>query len=80
MDDARRFLRYVLPGLVFGIETLLWLFIVFPGWTQSQLLSVSAKDGIALAIGSVLASGAVGYVFATVHHWCHWHLSPADCL
>ena len=75
MDEARRFLRYVMPGLVYSTETLLWLFIVFPEWTQRLILDLAAKDGLGVALGSVLASGALGYIFATVHHWCHWHLS-----
>ena len=75
MDEARRFLRYVLPGLVYGIETLLWLYIVFPEWTRSVILGAATKDGLGVAVWSVLASGAVGYIFATVHYWCHWNLS-----
>lgn len=75
MDEERRFLRYVMPGLVYGIETLLWLFIVFQEWTQRLILDLAAKDSLGVALGSVLASGAFGYIFATVHHWCHWHLS-----
>jgi hypothetical protein len=77
MDEARRFLRYVLPGLVYGIETLLWLYIVLPDWTYSVILKTAEKDSLGVALWGVLASGAVGYVFATVHHWCHWHL-PID--
>jgi len=75
MDEARRFLRYVLPGLVYGIETLLWLYILFPEWTYSVILVAAGKDSLGVALWGVLASGAVGYIFATVHHWCHWHLS-----
>jgi hypothetical protein len=75
MDEARRFLRYVMPGLVYGIETLFWLFIVFPEWTQRLILDHAAKDLLGVALGSVLAAGALGYIFATVHHRCHWHLS-----
>lgn len=68
MDEARRFLRYVMPGLVYGVETLLLLFIVFPKWTQHLILDVVAKDGVGAALGGVLASGALGYIFATLHH------------
>jgi hypothetical protein len=77
MDEARRFLRYVLPGLVYGIETLLWLYIVFPQWTHSVIFQTTAKDSLGVALWGILASGAVGYIFATVHYWCHWHL-PVD--
>ena len=37
MEEARRFLRYVMPGLVYGVLTALWLFILLPEWTQSQM-------------------------------------------
>jgi hypothetical protein len=34
-------------------------------------------NSLAVAIGSLLASGALGYLFATLHHCCHWYL-PID--
>lgn len=63
-----------MPGLVYSVETLLWLYIVFPVWTHELILNFAAKDGLGVALGSILTSGALGYIFATVHHWCHWHL------
>ena len=72
MDEARRFLRYVTPGLVYGVLTFLWLFIVFPEWTNSQIRDLAAKDSIGVALAGLFASGVLGYVFATCHHLLHW--------
>jgi hypothetical protein len=75
MEEARRFLRYVLPGFVFAVETLVFVFLVFPEWVLTTLTSVFTKEsGTGLAIAGVFASGALGYIFATIHHWILWHL------
>jgi MFS family permease len=74
MEEARRFLRYVMPGLVYGVLTALWLFILLPEWTQSQMRYLAAKDSIGIAFGGLFASGVLGYIFATAHHWWHWHV------
>lgn len=72
MDEARRFLRYVMPGFVYGIETPLWLLIIFPTWTQSIMANLMMKDGLGVTLGRVLTAGALGYIFAAIHHVCHW--------
>jgi hypothetical protein len=77
MEEARRFLRYVIPGFVYGVETALLLLIIFPDWMYSQLTSLAAKDSLGVALASLFASGALGYIFATAHHWCHWY-APFD--
>ena len=74
MEESRRFLRLVMPGFVFGLEVILCLFIVFPDWTTTQLSALTGKDGLGVILGSIFASGALGYIFATVHHFCHWSI------
>jgi hypothetical protein len=37
----------------------------------------SQGNSVATIIGVLFASGALGYLFATIHHWGHWHL-PSD--
>jgi hypothetical protein len=71
VDESRRFLRYVVPGAVYGVLTTLWLSIVLPDWVIPKLASL-ANLGTALA--GVITSGALGCIFATAHHWCHWHV------
>ncbi|MFH1976501.1 MAG: hypothetical protein ABIJ52_13260 [Pseudomonadota bacterium] len=79
MNETRRFLRYITPGVLFGFLILLFLWIAVPGWTISILKSyIAAKEkSITIIIGSLFISGALGYLFATMHHWCHWYL-PID--
>lgn len=73
MDEARRFLRYVMPGLVYGVETLLLLWIANPQWTQYVVGSFINQDNAGTILGSLLlAFGALGYIFAAIHHVCHW--------
>lgn len=73
MDETRRFLRYVIPGLVFGVEILAFVMIAVPDWTLALLGKAATKDGVGIALGTFLASGALGYIFAALHHsWLWW--------
>jgi hypothetical protein len=73
VDEARRFLRYIIPGAIFAFLTALWLYIVLLDWPSFKLLEFTDKEGIGGAIAALLASGALGYIFATVHHCLHWN-------
>jgi hypothetical protein len=67
MDESRRFLRYVMPGLVFAVQAGVFVYIVYPEqvWEQFEKFG---KDGIGAAVASFLISGALGYIFASMHH------------
>jgi hypothetical protein len=74
MDEARRFLRYVIPGALFATETLLLLLILIPDWTTQQLKeNFRNESGIGLAITVLLGSGGLGFMFSTIHHYLYWH-------
>ena len=77
MDETKRFLRYVVPGILFGSETALFLWILLPNWTGTHLGPFVSDASLGSALVGVLASGSLGYVIATVHHWLHWR-SPTD--
>lgn len=79
MNEARRFLRYLTPGYLFAILMFFLLWISIPKWTVSVLKNslLDEKHSLAIIIGSIFTSGALGYLFATIHHWCHWHC-PKD--
>ena len=72
MDEAKRFLRYITPGLVFLTETLFLLWIIEPDIAITILQSFSKESGVALVIATLLASGGVGFMFSVVHHYLHW--------
>ena len=68
MDEARRFLRYVTPGGLFLGETVGLLFLIFPTWVKCTLMEIKGDAGIGLTIAGLLATGALGFVLATIHH------------
>jgi hypothetical protein len=65
MEEARRFFRYVIPGLLFFIEISLYLF--FSACTQfSQFLREYGKD-LSFPVTVFLASGGVGFLFGVIY-------------
>jgi hypothetical protein len=81
MNEARRFLRYVAPGLAGIIECVFLIFIshparVLPGRDNSSVpstfLGTNIGAGLAALLGAALAalvvSGGLGFVLSTVHH------------
>ncbi len=87
MDEGRRFLRYVMPGLVFmGIVAL--SLIVPAGATPSWLstLFTPGKFDLATAFPFFFGSGLLGFVFSMLHHqatWCakrHYGVDYVDIL
>ena len=73
MDEAKRFLRYVTPGLVFLTQTLIILWLIEPDIIYTILKDFSKESGVGLVIATLLASGGVGFMFSVVHHYLHWH-------
>lgn len=65
MDEARRFLRFVIPGIVFAAEVVLLLWII---WGDISFLSNLKNSGAATVIAAALASGGLGVVFSAIHH------------
>ena len=72
MDEARRFLRYVTPGLTFAVQAILLFFIVDRKWTIGHLLELKKDAGVGLAVSLFLASGGLGYLLSVIHHMAHW--------
>lgn len=69
MEEARRFLRYVVPGLVFIIEIMATLLLMdYPAFVE--LLSKLKEVGAVLGI--FIASGGLGYLFSNSYHWVYW--------
>src|SRR5262249_52013292 len=77
MDEARRFLRYLMPGVVFGTETALLLLIVLPGPCLRLIGAVPKENGLFLAVASILASGGVGFILSVIYHRLLWGLDLA---
>jgi hypothetical protein len=70
MKEARRFLRYVLPGLVLLIEVCLYLWI--SSYHQFvQLIKEFGKD-VAFPVSVFFASGGIGYLLSLIYHVLYW--------
>src|SRR3954454_20135212 len=72
MDDARRLLRFVLPGTLFAVEFLGWIILLHLPSAGQLLLELKQESGVGAALGLLVASGGLGYLFSIIHHWCHW--------
>jgi hypothetical protein len=68
MEDTRRLLRYVIPGYVYVLATTLYVWILFPPWVERQVPGLLSTGAV---ITTVVASGAIGYIFSVVHHCLH---------
>lgn len=72
MDETRRFMRYILHGLVFSVLLLIFLLISDTGKTICFLKEASDKEIIGVIAGTFLASGALGYIFSVVYWALYW--------
>lgn len=75
MDEARRFLRYILPGLVFPVMLLITLLISDSDRIICLLEKYSDKQIIGVIGGVFLASGTLGYIFSVIY-WARYWLKP----
>jgi hypothetical protein len=71
MDEARRFLRYVTPGLTFAVQSAVLVLIINPKWALERVESLKEDVGAGFVIIAFLASGGLGYLFSVFHHTLH---------
>ena len=78
MDNTWQFVRHILPGAVYGVLALIGLLFLSPEWTLEHIKKLGDKDSAILLIGAgVFISGALGYIFAAIHHFVAWYC-PID--
>lgn len=69
MDEGKRFLRLVVPGLTFILEGILLLLIADRGLLESWFCVAGGIDALGTIAGVFLTSGGVGGVLSVIHHW-----------
>ncbi len=71
MNETRRFLRYVIPGLVFLLEAGLLLCLSDKSWIwlNSHEKLITNEKLIGSAITIFVASGGIGYILAIKSGW-----------
>lgn len=77
MDDARRFFRYVVPGLVFLFLVILYLVLSLLG--RKDILSCffsqffnNSWSSVGVIITAFVASGAIGFILTSIYYVCYW--------
>ena len=77
MNEAKRFLRYVGPGVVMTVEILLYLFILSQTFSESQrqhfyyeLGKLSSNGGIVAS--AVVGIGGLGYLLGVIYNALLW--------
>lgn len=69
MQEAQRFLRYVVPGLIFIIELLIYLLFA-QDICLDQVIHVGGS--ISVPITAFLASGGLGFLFGVFYYTLIW--------
>jgi hypothetical protein len=72
VDEAKRFMRFILPGAVFGILTVSMLLLMIQDKAVTFIKSLSEDGGFGAAVAALLGSGAAGYIFSAIHHQLVW--------
>lgn len=73
MDETRRFIRYVIPGLSFIFLVLLFMWLIIPDWTIEKIKDLLTTKNIGIPISALLISTGIGFIFGIIHHqtlWC----------
>lgn len=70
MQDPRRYIRYILPGLTFVIETALYLYLSDPIWVKKKFWEIARLPGggIGVLLTTFLVSGGIGYLFSIIYY------------
>ena len=59
MDEARRFLRFVVPGALFGFETGVLISLFRPDWITVGFVAVKQSNGLIAASGALFGSAVL---------------------
>ena len=72
MKEAQRFLRYVIPGLIFLIEVSLYLFLSTPYEFVQFVKDWKLLKNSGTPISTFLISGGLGFFFGVFYHVLYW--------
>jgi hypothetical protein len=73
MDETRRFLRFVIPGLTIIFEGFLFAFL------DDKLYFIQEYADFGTALMAFFASGLLGFLFSNVYYAIHWKIYLSKC-
>lgn len=68
MDEARRFLRYIIPATGLALEFYVFAWILAPAWTEKLLTPLLVEPKLATVAAAVVSAGVVGHLLGMLHH------------
>jgi len=79
MDEIRRYMRYVLPGLTsLGFVSFMF-FLSDPEKMKCIFKTLASNsDFLGLILGIFLSSGAIGFLFSIAYNFFYWTLFPVN--
>src|SRR3990172_4300694 len=72
MVDARRFMRYVIPGLIYAVLLAAAFSVSDPDRMICFITSGDISKNTGFVLTALLASGALGYVFSNIYFGLYW--------
>src|SRR5438128_208601 len=73
MNDFRSFVRYLVPGLTFFVETAILL--AFANVHAVWCWITHVPSSVTTFFGAVLVMAGIGYLFGMLHHNIYWACS-----
>ncbi|MBK7095077.1 MAG: hypothetical protein IPH57_08540 [Saprospiraceae bacterium] len=75
MEESKRFLRYVIPGLIFIFQIGLVL-----EFTDVKIITdQETQDFYKIIITLFISSGLLGYLFSNLYFFVHWNIDFKKC-
>lgn len=73
MDEAKRFIRFIIPGLIFTFQVITFIILSEP---KTFLDPDSLKSNLDLgsAVFLLASSGVLGYIFSMFYYSVHWYI------
>lgn len=82
MDEARRFLRHVLPGAAFLLQLVFIDAVCGMRLLLTKVLAVDKESAIVVVLGGFVAAGALGFLLAQFYFcavsWWRWVIRPVN--
>lgn len=69
MEEAKRYMRYVFPGLSFFLEVIIALYL------KLGFQKIESYLKLDIALTAILASGVIGYIFSNLYYCYFWKCS-----
>lgn len=71
MNETRRIVRYVFPGLSFGVQFVLFVWLAVPTLAVDIVSSLNTSAGVGVILAGLFTVGGFGYIFSILHHLFH---------